>query len=319
MSWPSFWVQKNWKSLLLQPLACLTCWVARRRLQQFRLHPPQKISPAKIIVVGNIVVGGSGKTPFIIWLASVLSQHNLRYGIVSRGYGGKSKVWPQRVNANSDAKLVGDEPVLLAKKLACPIAVSPKRTEAIAALAHENLDVIIADDGLQHFAMARDVEVVMIDAARGLGNALCMPAGPLREPASRMESVDFVVYNGGDSQTWTMALQPVCFRLVKDPSQSCALDSFAGQSVTAVAGIGNPERFFDTLKQLKVQTHKLAFADHQAYSEQDFSGINPNLAMLMTEKDAVKCQTFAQPNWWYLEVQPSCSKGLAEAIMQSLQ
>ncbi len=193
---------------------------------------------------------GTGKTPFIQWLGRELKAHGIRYGIVSRGYGGQSRHWPQWVTEHSDPAMVGDEPVLLAHSLQCPIAVSPSRPEAIALLESKHeLDVIISDDGLQHFAMARDIEIVLMDAQRLLGNGLCLPAGPLREPKKRLGLVDYVVWNGGDAAelqadtSTVMELVPHRFRLVAKPEMTLPLQAFKGDRVNAVAGIGSPERF----------------------------------------------------------------------------
>ncbi|MDX1795377.1 MAG: tetraacyldisaccharide 4'-kinase, partial [Hydrogenovibrio sp.] len=243
----------------------------------------------------------------------------------------------------SDPLEVGDEPVLLAKHLNCPIAVSPKRTEAVAMLSEADdleapLDIIISDDGLQHFAMARDIEIALIDGQRGLGNELCMPAGPLREPKQRLKEVDFVVSNGQVCQDLndafrtkatvaeyeTMRLMPVCFRNVAEPHRHLAADAFYGQSVNAMAGIGNPSRFYQTLKNLGMTLQTKDFADHQSYRPQDFEWVSaenetlPQKPLVMTEKDAVKCQAFAQENWWYLEVKPVCSPEFANRLLERI-
>jgi tetraacyldisaccharide 4'-kinase len=349
MSWPAFWAHNTWQTKLLSPLAKLVCWEASRRLLKFQQHPPQRQTTAKVIVVGNIVVGGSGKTPFIIWLTQQLQAQGLSVGIISRGYGGQSKNWPLLVTATSDPQLVGDEPVLLAKQLGCLIAVSPKRPQAItllnqqAELAQINLDVIISDDGLQHYAMARDIEVVLIDAQRQFGNQRCLPAGPLREPMDRLNQVDFCIWNGlnpaqnfpsfdlespptsfmKDTANFKMHLSPRCFRQVMDAGKTLAVDGFANQSVYAIAGIGNPTRFFETLQQLDISITSKAFADHYAYRLADFEGFEDEKPLLMTEKDAVKCseiaKTHQKTNWWYLEVTPICDAGDNTLLSQILQ
>ncbi len=335
MSWPQFWTQKSsWQSVLLKPLSACVCFIAKRRLAKFKRNPPGFMSPTKIIVVGNIVVGGAGKTPFILWLAEQLTQQNIRFGIVSRGYGGKNEQGAIWVMPHSCPKLVGDEPVLLARKLQCPVAVSAKRVEAIAMLAErcqgdEALDVIISDDGLQHYAMNRDVEVVIFDGQRGMGNQQCLPGGPLRESAQRLVSANIVVSNGlcedininrlAATSIETMVLEPVCFRRVNEPNITCPLDSFASQSVHAIAGIGNPKRFYDTLKELNIACESMAFDDHQAYQQSDFNWKQEGKPLLMTEKDAVKCIDFAEEDWWYLEVKPACSIALATKILGALK
>ncbi|MDG6777823.1 tetraacyldisaccharide 4'-kinase [Thiomicrorhabdus sp. zzn3] len=338
MSWPSFWMHKTgmW-ARVLQPLGRLVCAEARRRLQRFRSQASVRATSAPVIVVGNVVVGGSGKTPFIVWLANQLQNQGLSVGIVSRGYGGKSKHWPQVVTADSEPALVGDEPVLLAKQLGCGIVVSPKRNEAIARLeAQFQPDVIISDDGLQHYAMARDLEIVMVDAQRGFGNERCLPAGPLREPLERLESVDCIVLNGElassalqqtlsvyDDKCFTMRLVPACFCRVADPLEKRPIDAFSGQSVQALAGIGNPQRFYETLEGLNIEVDGCDFPDHHRYTNADFAEFDPQKPLLMTEKDAVKCRQIAQHqpdlNLWYLQVTPEADALLFARLYQRLQ
>lgn len=337
MSWPSFWMHKTGILVrVLQPLSRLVCAEAARRLQRFRSQTPVQASSAPVIVVGNVVVGGSGKTPFILWLATQLQNQGLKVGIVSRGYGGKSKQWPQLVTADSKPALVGDEPVLLAKQLGCGIAVSPKRSEAIVLLeAQCQPDVIISDDGLQHYAMARDIEIVMVDAQRGFGNELCLPAGPLREPLERLKSVDCIVLNGElansalqqtlsvyDDKCFNMTLVPVCFCQVADPEKTRPIDAFSGQTVQALAGIGNPHRFYETLKGLSMQVGACDFPDHHSYTVADFAKFDPQKPLLMTEKDAVKCRQIAQQqpdlNLWYLQVKPEADAALFDKLYQRL-
>ncbi|PLA73599.1 tetraacyldisaccharide 4'-kinase [Hydrogenovibrio sp. SC-1] len=332
MSWPGFWTQsptQSWKTALLWPIGKLVCGVAALRLRRFNkrrvMQATARQTVAQVIVVGNIVVGGTGKTPFIQWLGKQLAAQGLRYGVVSRGYGGQSSSWPQWVTEHSDPKMVGDEPVLLVSTLGCPMAVSPKRTEAIALLESKyELDVIISDDGLQHYAMARDVEIVMMDAQRLLGNGLCLPAGPMREPKKRLAMVDFVVWNGGDASdlvaesSSVMQLTPHQFRSVANPKMVLPAISFKADKVNAIAGIGSPKRFLKTLNDLGVESDFKAFDDHYQFSPADFAGFDHTKPLLMTEKDAVKCRAFAQANWWYLELKPVCPEGLMHQILQKI-
>jgi len=336
MSWPTFWSQNSWQTKVLWPLSKLVCWEANRRLQAFNQSLPQKQTQAVTLVVGNLVVGGSGKTPFIVWLVKQLQAKGLSVGIISRGYGGKSKQWPLLVDEHSDATMVGDEPVLLAKQLGVPIAVSPLRIEAVALLEqNHDLDIIISDDGLQHYGLARDIEIVLVDAQRLCGNGLCLPAGPLREPKSRLDLVDFIVYNGqmdmnSEPEKWQtkshqMNLQPVCFHQVANPDNILDKHAFSGQRVSAIAGIGNPQRFFETLQDLDVEVQGQAFKDHHIYSQQDFAEYDESTPLLMTEKDAVKCQSLARANgkqgenWWYLEVAPQADAILFERLLEKIQ
>lgn len=330
MSWPKFWSlspKEAWQSKILYPLASLVCHVARNRYIKFQLNPPVKQTDAVVIVVGNIVVGGTGKTPFIYWLYRHLIHKGFRVGVVSRGYGGKSRSWPMLVMPDTDPSLAGDEPVMLVKQLGCPMAVAPKRIEAIRCLERNyDLDIIISDDGLQHFRMARDIEIVMIDGQRGLGNELCLPAGPLREPSERLRDVDFIVSNGPlrhplplELTVEQMDLNVSVFRSVADPTQVLPETAFANRKAFAIAGIGNPQRFFDTLKELDIRVYAKKFADHKDYQEKDFLWADGTKPLLMTEKDAVKCRSFAQPNWWYLEVTPHCSSSLAGRILERVR
>lgn len=326
MSWPKFWTKPNtWQAFLLSPLSYLVCFIAKQRLKKFIKNPPLKQTTTKIIVVGNIVVGGTGKTPFILWLAQKLAQQNISYGIVSRGYGGKSDSYPILVNANSNPLQVGDEPILFAKNLACPIAIAPKRLQAIELLnKNYTLDVIIADDGLQHYAMPRDIEIIIFDGQRGIGNGKCMPAGPLRESYSRLKQAKFVISNGNciddkinnivTTKIHVMYLEPIIFKRVNDPTITLPLSSFKQQDVDAIAGIGNPERFYNTLKKLNINIKTKSFADHKKYTLADFNWQDNTKPLLMTEKDAVKCYYFAPDNWWYLEVSPTCDEKLFQQI-----
>lgn len=267
-------------------------------------------APVPVIVVGNITVGGTGKTPLILWLVNYCQQRGIKVGVVSRGYGAKPPQLPWRVEADQDAAIAGDEPLLIVQRSGVPLMIDPDRSRAIAALLDaEPVQLILSDDGMQHYRMARDMELVLIDAARGLGNRRCLPAGPLREPVERLESVDALLYNGAPADPqdgFGFTLQPQALINVLT-GERCPLDHFPnGQQVHAVAGIGNPQRFFKTLEALHLQPITHAFSDHAQFSAQllDFS---PALPLVMTEKDAVKCHAFAQPNWWYLAVdaQPS--------------
>lgn len=326
MLWPRFWLKVDWRSRLLWPLAKVLEWVAQRRLARFREHPPA--TPCLVIVVGNIVVGGSGKTPFIQWLGRQLEARGVRYGVISRGYGGRAKHWPQVVTADSDAALVGDEPVLLAKTLACPLVAAPNRLEALnTLLAQYAVEVVISDDGLQHYALGRDIEIVMLDGARpnqGLGNGWCMPAGPLRESRSRLQSVDYLVFNGEITTKYpspacqgNMQLQPAYFYRLTDGEQ-VSTEAFVGQRGYAVAGIGYPPRFYATLTTLGIYPMPLDFADHHLYRREDFDGLESEKPVFMTSKDAVKCQPFAKPNWWVLVVEARCSEPFSQHLLDKI-
>ncbi|HHT00790.1 MAG TPA: tetraacyldisaccharide 4'-kinase [Thiomicrospira sp.] len=342
MSWPQFWIKKQWQTILLLPLSKLVCWEATRRLNQFQSSPPAHQTTAKVIVVGNVVVGGTGKTPFIIWLAKGLQAKGLRVGIISRGYGANNKKWPYWVTSDSRAEECGDEPLMLFKQTGCAVSVSPKRVEALELINKKSkCDVIISDDGLQHYALARDIEIVLIDAQRQFGNGYCMPSGPLREPIRRITKVDFTVWNGlkaeqdipqmevAQSNPSKMALNPICFRMVGWPEIQLSIDEFmqkyANKSVLAMAGIGNPSRFFETLETLHLKVDGIAFDDHCAYQKTDVEKVLKHTTrpieekpLVMTEKDAVKCRQFAESekHWWYLEVASECDENIIKEILQ---
>jgi tetraacyldisaccharide 4'-kinase len=335
MSWPKFWQKQTLMTQILKPLGKWTCAIAKRRLKKFKAHPPKHPGNVFIIVVGNIVVGGSGKTPFIQWLGRELQRQSIPFGIISRGYGGKPSYTPYEVTPDSPAEFSGDEPLLLAQSLNCPVIVSPKRAEALAHLIekHPEMKVVLSDDGLQHFALPRDLEVVLMDSERLLGNGLCLPAGPLREPASRLKSVDAIVCNGGKtpceplksfSKTtpyYEMALQPLQFRQVNHPERILPLEAFNGKRVVAFAGIGNPERFFNALRELHIEVAGIPLKDHQAIDKawlDRLSQENPDKPLIMTQKDAVKCSDYALQDAWYLEVAPQVSSELAQRIIQAI-
>ena len=291
---------------LLQPLEWLYRRVVTAKRARFLaglgdIYQP----PVPLVVVGNITVGGTGKTPLILWMIEHCQRAGLRVGVVSRGYGAKPPQLPWRVDAAQSAAVAGDEPLLIVQRSGVPLMIDPDRSRAVKALlAAEPLDLILSDDGMQHYLLARDLELVLIDAARGLGNRRCLPAGPLREPVERLLSVDAVLYNGAQADRddgFGFRLQPTALvNLLTGERQ--ALGHFpAGQALHAVAGIGNPQRFFNTLETLHWQPIAHAFADHAEYSAAALN-FSPLLPLVMTEKDAVKCRAFAAQDWWYLAV-----------------
>ncbi len=274
---------------------------------------------APVIIVGNISVGGTGKTPFVIWLVKQLQLAGYKPGVISRGYGGQSEQYPVAVNANSAPAIVGDEPIIIAKQAACPVVVSPKRVEAANfLLAHYDCDIIISDDGLQHYALARDIEIVIVDSQRQFGNQYCLPAGPLREPISRLLTVDFIVSNGhSDKQAFNMTLHPAQAINLADPTIKRPIASFQSEPLHAVAGIGNPSRFFDSLQQNKLTITAHPFDDHHAFKSSDLN-FGDQHQILMTEKDAVKCTNFAKKNMWYLPVNVTVDNRLDQLIIQKI-
>lgn len=300
------WYQGHPALTLLRPLEWLYRRVVAGKRQRF-LDGQGEIyqSPVPVVVVGNITVGGTGKTPMILWLIEHCRRHGVRVGVVSRGYGAKPAQLPWRVEADQTADIAGDEPLLIVQRTGVPLMIDPDRSAAVRALLDsEPLDLILSDDGMQHYRLARDLELVLIDAARGLGNRRCLPAGPLREPVERLQSVDGVLFNGALEDRdggFAFRLQPSTLVNLHSGERK-PLDHFPpGQAVHAVAGIGNPQRFFNTLEALDWRPVPHAFADHAEYSVQALS-FTPSLPVVMTEKDAVKCRAFAAVDWWYLAV-----------------
>lgn len=292
---------------LLRPLEALYRRVVNRKRARFVAGQSDTYkAPVPIIVVGNITVGGTGKTPLILWMVDHCRQRGLKVGVVSRGYGAKPPALPWRVRAQQGADQAGDEPLLIVKRTGVALMIDPDRSRAVRALlAEEPLDLILCDDGLQHYRLARDLELVLIDAARGLGNRRCLPAGPLREPIERLRSVDALLYNGASEDRedgYAFKLQPSALVNLHTGERQ-PVDYFQpGQAMHAVAGIGNPQRFFNTLEGLHWRPVPHAFADHAQFSAEALA-FTPALPLVMTEKDAVKCMSFAAPDWWYLAVE----------------
>ncbi len=315
------WERRGLCSLLLLPLSglfCLVSWL-RRSAYRFGLLGVQRI-PVPVIVVGNISVGGTGKTPLVIWLIRHLRTLGYRPGIITRGYGGSARTWPQQVVADSDPALVGDEPVLLARRAGCPVVAAPDRPAAgRLLLMHHDCDILVADDGLQHYPLARDLEIAVVDGVRRFGNRYCLPAGPLREPVSRLRQVDLVVVNGAaQAEEHPMVLVPDRCISLKDPQHAMPVQHFAGKRVHAVAGIGRPERFFDSLRGLGIEVIEHPFPDHHLFTEKDLD-FSDRLPVLMTEKDAVKCAPFAGDGLWYLAVNAKMEAGFEQHLNHLLR
>lgn len=282
--------------------------------------------PVPVIVVGNITAGGTGKTPLVITLARWLAAEGWRPGIISRGYAGRV-VEPIAVTADSDPGLTGDEPVLMARRAEVPVWAGPRRAEVGRALlaAHPEVDVLIGDDGLQHHALARDIEIAVVDGRRGLGNGHLLPWGPLREPAGRLARVDAVVSTGvwaarsARLRVFESRLRGDRFQRLDDPAVTHGAADFAelnaGRTVTAVAGIGHPERFFADLEGMGLILARRPFPDHHHYTVADL----PPGPLVMTGKDAVKCQSFATPEMWVREVDAEVDPALKALILNLLE
>jgi tetraacyldisaccharide 4'-kinase len=275
-----------------------------------------------VIVVGNLTVGGTGKTPLVAWLAQRLTQLGLRVGIVSRGYG-RSFDEPHLVEPDSSWREVGDEPLLLRRRTGCLTIVGRERVAAAKALVAHGVDVIVADDGLQHLQLARDCEIVVVDGSRGFGNGRLLPAGPLREPESRLLRADITVINGR-TEHQSLRAGPAALTMVMAGGNACRVDSatpdrplesFCGQRVHAVAGIGNPERFFRDLREKGIDVVEHPFADHYPFAPQDLQ-FDDALPVLMTEKDAVKCRDFANPRLWYVPIVAQFGEAQERELLQ---
>lgn len=323
------WLQRQWFEQrrlspalwLLLPLSALFALLAglkRRRTQ------PQRL-PVPVVVVGNITVGGAGKTPLTLWLARTLARHGFRPGIVSRGYGA-AEMAPRPVTPEATPAEVGDEPLLLARRSGLPVWVGRDRAAAGTALlaAHPEVDLILCDDGLQHYRLGRDVELAVFDG-RGAGNGWRLPVGPLREPLARLAEVDAVVFNGppdarvpASLAQFSMRLVPGCFYRLDDPAQTCAAGDLVGRKLYALAGIGDPGRFFRTLEGLGLACENHPFADHHAYSAADLAFAKDGI-LLMTEKDAVKCAPLTSGETWVLPVEAELSPALVEHIVEKLR
>ena len=301
------WSRRGLVARLLWPAALVfgVVVLVRRILFRTRIRKSYNVG-VPVIVVGNLSVGGAGKTPLVLWIAEFLKSHGRKPGIVSRGYGGTVSEGKEAKAANiaSDPAEVGDEPMLLSRRSGCPVWVSADRVLAATTLKreHPEVDVIIADDGLQHYALRRDIEICVVDA-HGLGNRWLLPAGPLREPLSRLKSVDAVVAHGPDAGAsgYSMKLRGENLANLVNAQDRRPLKSFAGQKVHAVAGIGDPKRFFLQLAGagLKIVPHP--FPDHHVFSAADLE-FSDGLPVVMTEKDAVKCKRIAKAQHWVFAV-----------------
>lgn len=328
------WLEARWYSdqtapLYLRPLEWLYCALARKKKQRdmaVKWEPP-----VPLIIVGNISAGGTGKTPLAVYLIENLRKQGYKPGVVSRGYKSEAPQYPFDVSLADSPAQSGDEPYMLYRRSGCPVIIDPDRCAATQfLLKNYDCDVVISDDGLQHYRLGRDIEIAVVDGERGLGNRHCLPVGPLREEAGRLSSVDYVVCNGSDCEslaeidnTYVMKLQPTHFKSCSS-AQSVSADQFTASSINAVAGIGNPQRFFDALNLIfnhKTQTAKIHChpkPDHYNFSESDFLFSEPGITM-MTEKDAVKVEGFELNDAWYLEVSAQLPNGFISAIIAQLE
>ena len=317
----SYWDNYNAVSIAAWPLSWLfrlLAWL-RRFAYRIGLFQQHKL-PVPVIIVGNISVGGTGKTPLVIWLAAHLKALGYNPGIVARGYGVQIGDTPRQVDAHGSAKEVGDEPLLIARRTGCPVFVSPDRVAAAHALLEQShCDVIISDDGMQHYALGRDIEIAVVDAVQRFGNGFCLPAGPLREPPSRLANVDLVIVNGmAKPNEISMHVTIGKVTNLSNPELTCDLAEFSGEQIHAVAGIGNPQRFFQLLKDHGLRVIERAFPDHHLFVETDITP-DDKLPVFMTEKDAVKCRHFAQPQHWYLPIDVDVDSAFSSQLTELLR
>lgn len=323
------WLERRWygsaaPNAILRGLSALFARIVAARRRRFLAaaaggaNSQVQRAAVPVILVGNLAVGGAGKTPLVIALVEALRKRGFRPGVIARGYG-RLTTQLRRVRLDSTPSEVGDEPLLIARRTAAPVAVAARRIEAARLLvASGEVDVLIGDDGLQHYRLARDIEILVIDGQRRFGNGLLLPAGPLREPVARAKSCDFIVCNGGTAQAdeVPMGLQLAqAVPLAGDTARTLA--SFAGERVHAVAGIGHPERFFSALRALGLDVVPHGFADHHRYVAGDFE-FGDEAVVLMTEKDAVKCAEFARPNWYVVPVDAVLPESFFDAVAARL-
>lgn len=314
------WQKKNFLAYLLWPLSFFYSGIIflRRKLYQIHLLKINYLS-IPVIVVGNITIGGTGKTPVVIRLARFLKEHGWRPGIISRGYGGNTQHFPCLVHQNSNAREVGDEPLLIARHTACPTIIDPNRSRgAKSLLKRSNCNIVISDDGLQHLSLGRNIEIVVIDGERRFGNNFCLPAGPLREPASRLNSVDFIVSKGtAQTNEFKLSLIPDYFYPLIQPKNKQSVEYFKGKKLHAVAGIGNPDQFFNALRKLGLKIIEHPFPDHYLFKPRDFNYGNDAI-IIMTEKDAVKCVGFVDARLWCLRTKTELDSNFLKAVLNRI-
>ena len=318
---PHFWYAPDPLGALLAPAGWLVALftIVRRAAYRYGMRRSWRIG-CPVVVVGNLSVGGTGKTPLVIAIAKLLAARGVRVGVICRGYRGTGSRWPRKVLPDSDPDRVGDEAVLLARRTRVPVAAGPNRIGAGRILFRRSkCDVILSDDGLQHLRLARDVEIVVIDGVRRHGNGRCLPAGPLREPLGRLASVDFVVANGPAAPgELEMRLEAGDVVNLVDAGLTRPLDAFRGAPVHAVCAIGHQERFFRTLENCGLTIVRHSFPDHHPFREEEIR-FPDDAPVLMTEKDAVKCERFADARHWCVPVDAVLSSELEDRLLATLR
>ncbi|MFK7977977.1 MAG: tetraacyldisaccharide 4'-kinase [Halioglobus sp.] len=313
------WYARSAWLLLLFPLLVPLEWLFRAAVAlRFKLYLwrmlPVYSAPVPVVVVGNLTIGGSGKTPAVIALADALAGRGIRVGVVSRGYGSAGVNYPYRVSESSTAAQAGDEPLLIFERTSAAVVVHPKRTQAVQALLNaDEVDLIISDDGLQHYAMDRDFEIVLYDESAGFGNGRCLPAGPLREPLARLKTVDEVLARSAVASQASLAIVAVSFVNINTGEERALNEHGFGNTISAVAGVALPELFFEQLGRLGLDVHRLPFPDHHRYTRKDFAELGSQ-PVIMTEKDAVKCRELALENAWYLKINAQLPEHVIERV-----
>ena len=311
---------KNYIAYLLWPFSLLyrAFVFFRHKLYQFHIKKINKF-PVPIIIIGNLTVGGTGKTPLVIEVVQFLQKKGWRPGVISRGYGGKAKHYPCQVHTHSNPREVGDEPLLIVQYTGCPTIIDPNRSRGVnALLGKKNCNIVVSDDGLQHLALGRNIEIAVIDGQRRFGNGFCLPAGPLREPISRLKTVDFIVTKGTPGPNeFGMLLVPEYFYQVIHPENKQNPDYFYGKKLHAVAGIGNPEQFFNSLRALGLTIIEHPFPDHHFFKPRDLN-YGKDAIILMTEKDAVKCAGLVDSRLWCLKAKASLDEAFFNGLLNRI-
>lgn len=319
-----FWYRRTALAYLAAPiaLAAYLLYLLRRAAYRAGLRRVTRLA-VPVIIVGNVTAGGTGKTPLVAWLAKALQGAGRTPGIVCRSYRARA-TGPAAVNPASDPQLQGDEAVLLARRTDSPVWSGPNRVATACALAHAHpeVDVVICDDGLQHYALGRDCEIAVVDGARRFGNGLLLPAGPLREPVARLRCVDAIVWNGEqppDARSvavpqFVMRLEGATFYQLVEPARRAGASSFAGRSIAAIAGIGNPQRYFAHLRALGLEFSEHPYPDHHRFQPGDLAALRAEI-VLATEKDAIKCAAFADARIWVLPVAATVGEALLGVVV----
>lgn len=298
------------------PISCLFSYIVRRKRELF-LKQKSVVNKPPVVVVGNITVGGTGKTPLVQALVEKLKADGYKPGIISRGYGASIQSFPHVISLKDSCRDVGDEPYMLAHSLGVPVVIDPQRKRAYERIQDLDVNVVLSDDGMQHYELPRDIEVCVLDGNRMLGNGQLLPVGPLREPISRLDEVDMVVCSGIKGDDNCFEFIPVSWVNVKTGTCIPLHELEIEKEAVAIAGIGNPQKFTKTLEKIGIERPLEAFPDHYVYSPSDFSGISGQV--LMTHKDAVKIKPFARENMWYLKIQAGLSDEFMRVFMVKLE